>query len=101
MAKSDIDAKREYRATLLRLNARAWGMAVGVVFGIGLFFATLLLIIEGGKDVGPHLALLGKLLPGYRVTVGGAFIGFAYMFVIGYAVGRVIGIVYNYLARGE
>jgi hypothetical protein len=101
MAKSDIDAKREYRATLLRLNARAWGMEVGVVFGIGLFFATLLLIIEGGKDVGPHLALLGKLLPGYRVTVGGAFIGFAYMFVIGYAVGRVIGIVYNYLARGE
>jgi tetrahydromethanopterin S-methyltransferase subunit G len=101
MAKTDIDAKREYRATLLRLNARAWGMAVGVVFGIGLLLATLLLIIEGGKDVGPHLALLGKLLPGYRVTVGGAFIGFAYMFVIGYAVGRVIGIVYNFLARGE
>jgi tetrahydromethanopterin S-methyltransferase subunit G len=101
MAKTDIDAKREYRATLLRLNARAWGMAVGVVFGIGLLLATLLLIIEGGKDVGPHLALLGKLLPGYRVTVGGAFIGFAYMFVIGYAVGRMIGIVYNFLARGE
>jgi tetrahydromethanopterin S-methyltransferase subunit G len=101
MAKVDVDAKREYRATLLKLNARAWGIAVGVVFGLGLFFATLLLIIEGGHDVGTHLALLGKLLPGYRVTVGGAFIGFGYMFVIGYAVGRVIGIVYNSLARGD
>jgi hypothetical protein len=101
MTKADVDAKTQYRATLLRLNARAWGIAVGVVFGLGLFFATLLLIIEGGRDIGPHLALLGKLLPGYRVTVGGAFLGFAYMFVLGYAVGRVIGIVYNFLARGE
>jgi hypothetical protein len=99
MTKPDIDAKREYRATLLTLNARAWGIAVGVVFGIGLFLATLLLIVEGGNQVGPHLALLGKLLPGYRVTVGGAFIGFGYMFVIGYAIGRLIGTVYNFLAR--
>ena len=100
MAKADVDAKSEYRATLLRLNARAWGIAVGVVFGLGLFLATLVLIVEGGSKVGPHLALLGKLLPGYRVTVGGAFLGFAYMFVLGYTVGRLIGIVYNFLARG-
>jgi hypothetical protein len=101
MANAEVDAKREYRATLLKLNARAWGIAVGVVFGLGLFLATILLVVEGGSDVGPHLALLGKLLPGYRVTVAGAFIGLGYMFVIGYGVGRVIGTVYNFLARGE
>ena len=101
MAKADVDAKREYRATLLKLNARAWGIAVGLVFGLGLFLATVLLIIEGGHHIGPHLGLLGRLLPGYRVTVGGAFIGFGYMFVIGYAVGRLIGTVYNFLARGD
>lgn len=101
MAKADVDAKREYRLTLLKLNARAWGVAVGMVLGIGLFVATIMLIVEGGQDVGSHLALLGKLLPGYRVSVGGAFIGFGYMFVIGYAVGRVIGTVYNFLARGD
>jgi hypothetical protein len=38
-------------------------------------------------------------LPGYTVSVGGAFIGFAYLFVIGYAIGRLIGLVYNKLAR--
>ncbi len=101
MANADVDAKREYRTALLKLNARAWGIAVGLLFGLGLFIATIVLIAEGGLDVGSHLALIGKLLPGYRVTVAGAFIGFAYMFVIGYAIGRVIGTVYNFLARGD
>ena len=87
--------------TLLRLNARAWGIAVGLIFGLGLFLATSLLLIKGGTIIGPHLALLGEFLPGYRVTWGGAFIGFVYMFVIGYAVGRIIGWVYNSLARTE
>jgi len=94
-------AKEAYRSTLLRLNARAWGIAVGLVFGTGLLVATILLVMKGGDQVGQHLALLGQLLPGYRVSVAGAFIGFAYLFVIGYAIGRVIGSVYNSLARGD
>ncbi len=101
MQSQDAQTKAAYRATLLRLNARAWGMAVGLVAGIGLLAATLVLLIQGGPNVGAHLALLGHLLPGYRVTVAGAFIGFAYMFVIGYAVGRIIGSAYNALARGD
>ena len=101
METREQNSKAAYRATLLKLNARAWGIAVGLMFGMFLFLATVLLLVQGGENVGAHLALLGKLLPGYRVTVGGAFIGFAYMFVIGYAVGRVIGSVYNALARGD
>ena len=84
---------------MLKLNARAWGIAVGLLLGLGLFLATMILIVKGGVDVGAHLSLLGTLLPGYRVTVAGAFIGFGYMFVIGYAIGRIIGAVYNALAR--
>ncbi len=101
MQSQDVKTKAAYRATLLRLNARAWGMAVGLVAGTGLLVATFVLLIEGGPNVGPHLSLLGNLLPGYRVTVAGAFIGFAYMFVIGYAIGRIIGSAYNALARGD
>ena len=96
------DTTREaFRTTLLKLNARAWGMAIGLLFGLGLFLATAILILKGGVDVGAHLSLVGRLLPGYRVTWGGAFIGFGYMFVIGYAIGRIIGSVYNALARVE
>jgi hypothetical protein len=87
--------------TLLKLNARAWGMAVGLLFGLGIFLATVVLVVKGGKTVGPHLALLGQYLPGYRVTWPGAFIGFVYFFVIGYAIGRIIGGVYNALARTD
>lgn len=97
-----LDANGEaFRTTLLKLNARAWGIAVGLLMGLGLFLATIILIVKGGAAVGPHLALLGQLLPGYRVTIGGAFIGFGYLFVIGYAIGRIIGGVYNALARAE
>ena len=87
--------------TLLRLNARAWGIAVGLLFGLGIFLATMVLVMKGGKTVGPHLALLGQYLPGYRVTWLGALLGFVYLFVIGYGVGRIIGAVYNALARTD
>jgi hypothetical protein len=84
---------------LLRMNARAWGIAFGLMLGLGLFLATNILVIRGGEVVGPHLSLLGVFLPGYSVTFAGSLIGFVYLFVIGYAGGRLIGEVYNRLAR--
>jgi hypothetical protein len=83
----------------VRLNARAWGLAVGLLFGLVLFIATNILVLKGGPAVGPHLGLLGAFLPGYRVTLGGSFIGFIYAFIIGYGIGWTIGRVYNALAR--
>lgn len=88
----------ELERTLARLNGRAWGAAMGLILGLALFAATMILVLKGGAAVGPHLALLGIFLPGYSVTVGGAFIGFVYAFVIGYAVGRLVGVVYNAIA---
>jgi hypothetical protein len=93
--------KEDELRTLLRLNAHAWGVAIGLLFGLGLFLATIFLLVKGGEPVGPHLSLIGAYLPGYAVTWGGAFIGFAYMFVIGYVVGRMIGGIYNGLARDD
>ena len=85
------------RTAIQRLNARAWGIAMGLLFGLGLFLATIVLVLKGGPRVGQHLNLLGVYFPGYRVTVLGSFIGFIYMFVIGYGVGRIIGTLYNWL----
>ena len=92
------DQDRQVRKTLARLNARAWGIATGVLAGGGLFIATTILVIKGGSTVGQHLGLLSVFFPGYRVTFLGSLIGFVYAFVVGYAVGRVIGTVYNKLA---
>lgn len=86
-------------AALLKLNARAWGIAFGLLFGLALFIATNVLVVRGGPIVGPHLALLGNFLPGYRVTFVGSLIGFVYLFVLGYGFGRLVGEVYNAIAR--
>lgn len=83
---------------LLQLNARAWGISFGLMLGGGLFLATVFLVLKGGPMVGQHLNLLSAFFPGYRVTWLGAFIGFVYAFVLGYALGRLIGGVYNRLA---
>jgi hypothetical protein len=82
---------------LLRLNARAWGIGVGLLLGFGLFIATNILVARGGETMGQHLQLLGIYFPGYSVSFGGSLIGFVYAFVVGYGLGRVVGSVYNAL----
>jgi len=76
--------------TLVRVNARAWGIASGLLFGGGLFFATNILVLKGGENVGQNLGHLGSVFPGYDVTPLGSVIGFVYAFVIGYALGRLL-----------
>ena len=98
MTPLDREEARAIRREVLRLNAKAWGLSFGLLGGFGLFFSTLILVLRGGERVGPHLGLLSIYLPGYSVTIAGAFIGFVYLFVIGYAVGRGISELYNRLA---
>ena len=86
------------QASLMRLNARAWGISTGLLLGSGLFLATIFLVIRGGPNLGQHLAMLRVFFPGYSVTWLGAFVGFVYAFVLGYGLGRIIGSVYNRLA---
>ncbi len=86
---------------LSRLNGRAWGIAIGFLAGTGLFLATITLVLKGGQDVGAHLSLLANYFPFYSVTIFGSFIGFAYAFVVGYLMGRVISGLYNLTSRGR
>jgi len=83
------------QAEVVRLNGRAWGIAVGLLLGMGLFVATNILVLKGGPEVGTHLSLLSVYFPGYRVTFLGSIIGAIYAFVLGYAMGRLIELVYN------
>ncbi len=87
------------RLAVARLNSRAWGISVGLLLALGLFIATNVLVIKGGPNPGPHLSLLREYFPGYRVTFFGSLIGFVYAFVLGYALGRLIGSTYNFLVR--
>ena len=88
---------RALRQTVLKASEQGWGIAIGLILGIGLFLATVALVIKGGPNPGPHLGLLGIYFPGYAVTWAGSFIGFIYAFVLGYAIGRTVATIYNRL----
>ena len=85
------------QTTILRLNGRAWGIAFGLLAGLGIFIATNILVLKGGPNPGQHLRMLRAFFPGYSVTFLGSLVGFVYSFVFGYATGRLIGTVYNSL----
>jgi hypothetical protein len=89
--------ERVVRKVLARANEQGWGLAFGLVCGIGLFLATAILVVRGGPNPGPHLGLLGVYFPGYSVTWIGSVIGFVYAFVGGYAIGRTVATIYNRL----
>jgi hypothetical protein len=91
------DELRQVNKTLLRMNEQGWGIAFGLLLGLGLFAATNILVVRGGEDVGPHLQLLSIFLPGYRVTFLGSLLGFVYGFVVGYGFGRTVSVIYNRL----
>ncbi len=85
-------------SVITQAHEQSWGIAVGLLFGLGLLVATVVLVVKGGDEVGPHLSLLGAYFPGYSVTYVGSLVGFVYMFVIGYGIGRSVVTLYNRLA---
>ncbi|MFC1837102.1 hypothetical protein ACFLYW_00275 [Thermodesulfobacteriota bacterium] len=80
---------------VLLLNAKVVGLALGVIFGLGIFVATNWLIIKGGDRVGPHLILLSQYFIGYKVTFLGSLIGASYGFALGTICGALMGWIYN------
>ena len=84
---------------LYQMNEQGWGVATGLLLGIGLFVATNFLVLKGGEQVGPHLGLLRWYFPGYSVTFIGSLVGGVYAFVLGYGIGRTIAVIYNRLTK--
>jgi hypothetical protein len=67
------------------LHKRAMGVAVGTVFGLLVFLATLAMTLRGGD--GYPLSLLSEYFFGYRVSGTGALIGLAWGFLSGFVFG--------------
>lgn len=95
MSNGNAVDRRTVAVQILRLRARAQGIALGCLLALGIFVATNWLVLKGGENVGPHLGLLSQYFWGYRVTFGGSFIGAAYGFATGFLVGYGSACVYN------
>jgi uncharacterized membrane protein len=95
---SKIDINRDVTLAVARLKAGVLGLVFGLIFGIGLFAMTAILLIENGPNTGYHLSLLCHYFIGYTVTWKGAFIGFLWAFAVGALIGWSIGMIYNLVA---
>lgn len=78
-----------------RLDKLALGLAMGLISSLAIFFATIFLLIKGGNQIGPNLALLGQFFIGYTVTWKGSMIGAGYGFVFGFMLGWLIALLRN------
>jgi len=67
-------------------------MAVGIVWGLGVLFATFTLIWHGQPT---GVALLKDFYPGYDATYLGQLVGFIWGFVDGFVSGALIAWLYN------
>lgn len=76
--------KEAFAQAFAKLDRFALGLSTGMMSGVLLFLATLLLVLKGGDVVGPTLGLLDQYFPGYSVSVPGSILGFAYGFVTGF-----------------
>jgi hypothetical protein len=99
-----VESERLLEDTLTRLNARILGLTLGFVAATGLFVATTILLVQGGRDSGPHrvgehLRLLGHFFPGYDVTWGRLVLSLPYGFAVGFVAGYLVSRVYNWVAR--
>jgi len=96
----------EWRAidhAIVRLRISVLATVFGLLGGLGLFAATLWLVIlgkiQGSTVVGPTLGLLRFYFPGYEVTVLGSFLGLVYGTAFGAAVGFAVALIYNLVAE--
>jgi len=82
----------------MRLNKRALAFALGILWGVGVFLATIYVLLRGG---GHTLVLLQQFYWGYNISWGGAFLSLIYGFVDGFVFGWMLGLIYNGFVGGR
>lgn len=81
-----------------KLDVAAFSAATAIVSGATLFLLTVALVFKGappGMPVGPHLAELAAIFPGFTVTYAGSLIGALYAALVGAVLGVVVAWVWN------
>ena len=76
----------------MALNAKGFGLASGVLWGLAIFVITL---VAAGRGIGNNLSHLSAIFIGYQVTYIGSVIGLIYGFVAGLIFGWLFALVYN------
>jgi len=79
----------------MKLNVKAFGLACGLLWGIGLFALTWWIIAFEGAST--DTTFIGKVYRGYSITASGSLIGLAWGFADGLIGGLIFAWLYNLL----
>lgn len=85
-----------------KLDVIAFVTASATIAAAMLFALTMFLVLKGAPPsvpVGPHLARLATVFPGYTVSAAGALVGGGYAAVVGGLIGFALALAWN-LAHG-
>ncbi|CUS85242.1 hypothetical protein JGI16_10792 [Candidatus Kryptonium thompsonii] len=77
------------------INPIALGVGLGVIEGLAIFAATIILFLQGDRGS----AFLSKLFPFYTISLAGAFIGLIEGFIDGFIGGVILALVYNAILK--
>ena len=80
----------------MEVRKRALGMALGIIWGVSIFLATLWAI---GRGHGETLTQLEGYYLGYSVTYVGAVIGLIWGFIHGFIAGVLTAWLYNMFSK--
>lgn len=80
----------------MSLNVKAFAVACGLIWGLGLFCLTWWIMLFDGAS--HDITLIGRVYRGYTVTPLGSLIGLAWALIDGAAGGAVFAWLYNTLA---
>ncbi|HMN25394.1 MAG TPA: hypothetical protein PKE38_12890 [Ignavibacteriaceae bacterium] len=81
----------------MELRKRAFGMAIGLVWGLIMLLGTWFLLLRGSP--GEIFSKASAFYIGYSYSWGGAVIGFIYGFVTGFIAGVFIAWLYNIFCK--
>lgn len=80
----------------MKLNVKALTLTAGLVWGFGLFFLTLWVMLFDGAT--GDVTFLGRFYRGYNISFTGAIIGLVWAFVDGAIGGAIFAWLYNWLS---
>ncbi|MDH3494532.1 MAG: bacteriophage holin [Acidobacteriota bacterium] len=80
----------------MKLNAKAFGLTCGLIWGFGLFLITWWIIAFDGAT--GELAFIGRVYRGYSITPWGSFAGLIWGLVDGFIGGFIFAWLYNLIA---
>lgn len=84
----------------MKIKPLAFGLSLGIVWGLALFFTTWLCYFTGyGKLLLDTLA--GSIYPGYSISPFGSLLGLVYGFIDLTITGALVGWLYNKFLKND